>query len=326
MLKPHLKIQNLKNIQFIFAGSPEFAAFILKRLLTAGLRPQIVLTVPDKPVGRKQLLTPPPVKIFAQKQGLEIIQPKTLKADQELIDKLKQLKLDVTITAALGLIVPKELLEIPEHGWLNIHPSLLPKYRGPSPMQTAILNGDQEIGTSIMLMDQGLDTGPIIAQKKMPIQPDDTNQTLSVKLATLSADLLISTLPNYLAGEIRPQPQDESQVSQTKIITKQDGKIDWSKSAQEIERQFRAFTPWPGIYTFWQNKILKVTDLEVINAVKKNPSTEIGKVTLNPDKKIIVQTGSEKIVLKRVQLAGKKEMSIKDFLIGHPAFSNAKLK
>ncbi len=227
--------------KIIFLGTPQFAVPILEKLASSNYKPAAVFCAPGKPVGRRQILTPPPVKIAAQKHNIPVFQPKDKK---ELVDQLKNLGGQLIISAAFGLILPKEILDAPAYGCLNIHPSLLPRYRGASPVQAAILNGDSETGVTIFKMDAGVDTGPIIKSSKFKIQNSKlAAPEMTKELSELGADLLLEILPDWLAGKITPKPQDDSQASYSPQIKKEDGQIDWRKSAQDIERQIRALPP-----------------------------------------------------------------------------------
>ncbi len=282
----------LKSImKIIFMGTPEFGAIILDKLCQTSLKPILVITAPDKPVGRKQIITPPPVKVLAQKYNIQVAQPEKILNLKSLIFNLKP---DLIVVAAYGQILPKEILEIPKYGCLNVHPSLLPKYRGSSPIQYTILNGDKKTGVTIMLMDEKMDHGPIITNCELRIANYKyTLKGLEKKLANLGANLLIETIPKWIQGKIKPKPQNELEATYTKIIKKQDGKIDWQKSAQEIERQIRAFNPWPGTYTIYNKKRLKILKTEILKG---------------------------RLIIKKVQLEGKRPMNFKDFLNGHPDF------
>lgn len=281
-----------KNLKMIFVGTSEFGAIILEKMIKAGYRPILVITMPDKPVGRKQIITPPLVKLIAQKYDLPIEQPEKIK---DLKPKIENLNPDLIIVADYGQIIPKEILDLPKYGCLNIHPSLLPKYRGPSPIQATILNGDKETGVTIIKMTEKIDAGPIIAQSKFKNQISKMNfLQLRNKLAELGAELLIKTIPFWINGQIKPKKQLEKKATFTKILKKEDGLINWQKSAEEIERQIRALNPWPGTYTFYQGKRLKILEAEAIN---------------------------HQLVIKKVQLEGKKPVAFKDFLHGHPDFN-----
>jgi methionyl-tRNA formyltransferase len=217
--------------------------------------------------------------------------------------------------AAYGQILPKEILEIPKHGCLNVHPSLLPKYRGPTPVQTAILNGDEETGVTVIKMTEKIDAGDIVASTKYEVRSTKIfYKDLEKALAELGAKLLIETIPKWIKGEIKPKPQDESKATYTKILKKEDGHINWSKSAEEIERQIRALNPEPGVFTEYSEKILKILESEVLeNDIKK----QIGEVFLIKDRKLVVQTGKDCLIIKKLQLEGGKSLEAQDFLRGH---------
>ena len=306
-------------------GTPEFGAIILEELSKSDFKPILVITELDKPVGRKQILSSPPVKIVAEKYNIPILQPEKL---QVTSCELQELKPDLIIIAAYGQILPKEILDIPKQGCLNIHPSLLPKYRGPSPLQFTILNGAKETGVTIIKMDEKIDQGPILAKRELKIpNPKISYEKLLKELAELGANLPIETIPKWLKGEIKAIPQDESKASYTKLLKKEDGKIDWTKSAEEIERQVRAFNPWPGTFAKIQNakskmqndnvkcKILKILKAEVLITPKKR---KIGEIFLTDDKKLAIQTGQNCLIILKLQLEGKKPMNSRDFLNGYP--------
>jgi len=219
--------------KIVFLGTPEFGAIILEGLVKNNYKPILVITPPDKPTGRKQILTPPPVKTTARKYNILVAQPEKVRDYQPEIENLKP---DLIIAAAYGQILPKEILEIPRYGCLNIHPSLLPKYKGPSPMQTAILNGDKETGITIFLMDEKIDHGKIVSNLRFSISNKRiTSQKLSQKLAELGVKLLIETIPKWIGGEIKTRAQNDSKATYTKPLKKEDGRIDWKKSSAEIE-------------------------------------------------------------------------------------------
>ncbi len=325
-------------MKFIFLGTPLFGAIILEGLIKNNYKPSLVITAPNKPVGRKQIITPSPVKIIAEKYNIPVSQPTKIKS--RFISGINP---DLGIVSAYGQIIPKEILKIPKYGFINIHPSLLPKYRGPSPIQTAILNGDKKTGLTIILIDEKIDHGPILAQREWEIpnyKSQITNKfqipiikitykELSKKLAELSIELLVETIPKWISGEIKPQPQDESRATFTKIIRKEDGRIDWSKPAEQIERQIRAFYPWPGSFAFFKktarqslasrgpaaagrrntdrdsNKTLSVKILETEIAEKENP------------KKFSVKCGKNYLIIKKLQPEGKKPITGGDFKRGY---------
>lgn len=298
--------------KIVFLGTPEFALPTLEALIKNDLAPALVVTQPDKKVGRKQNLALPPIKEMALGNNLAIAQPNNKK---ELADIFSHQNFEVAILVAYGMIIPDEIINQPKFGFLNLHPSLLPKYRGPAPIQTVLLNGDNKTGVSIIKLVKAIDAGPIIAQKEIKIESTDNAQILHDKLARLGAELLVKVLADYLAGQIKPKLQDESQATFTKIIEREDGLIDWSKSAQQIACQFRAFYPWPGVFTHLAGKRLKIADLGVLEGVLED-NLASGAVFLGPNSELAVKCGQGTVQLKTVQLEGKKEMSGQEFLRG----------
>lgn len=311
-----------EKLKIIFMGTPEFGAIILEGLIKKEYKPVLVITSPDKPIGRKQVLTPSLVKVFAQKYGISVIQPLKIKDAKNKIEKLNP---DLIILAAYGKIIPKEILDIPKHGSLNIHPSLLPRWRGPSPVQYTILNGDKETGVTIMKMAEKVDSGSILAQKEIKLEGNETDDTLHDKLGKLGADLLVETIAKWLKGEIKEKTQDESKATYTKILKKEDGRINWQKSAKEIERQIRAFYPWPGTFALAENKIIKILKGRILKTLDST-TYPVGKTLVAPQNHLCVQTGEGFLVIERLQLEGKKEMNSEDFLRGHPDFIGTVLK
>ncbi len=330
-------------MKLIFFGTPEFAVPVLKALIDTGYVVAAVITKPDEPVGRKQILTPPPIKSWIMKHetwNIPILQPKKL--DKEFTFQVSSFKPDLIVVAAYGKIIPKEILDIPSHGTLNVHPSLLPKYRGASPIQYAILNGDKETGITIMEIDEEMDHGPILVNSKLPIADSDTYETLSKKLAELGAKLLVKTIPDYFLGKIETIEQDHSKATYTKIIKKEDGKIDFKKSAEEIERMTRAYYPWPTTWAVWRQqeaknkkRVLKILEIELFeenftkSAIVDFVKWPVGKVFLigeNNEKKLSVKCGEKSLIIKKLQLEGGKTLLAKDFLNGHRDFTGSVLK
>jgi len=259
-------------MKFVFFGTPEFAAIILEKLINAGYVPEAVVCNPDRPVGRKKIITPPPTKVLAEKYGIKIHQPETL-ANSKF--EIRNSKLDFFVVAAYSQIIPKEILSIPRLGTIGVHPSLLPKYRGSSPIQSAILNGDEETGVSLYLMDDKMDHGQILSQRKLEFPISNFQfSILYQKLSELSADLLIETLPKFLNSEIKPLFQDESQSTYTKKFTTEDGRVDPEdlsaaqngaslEKAIMIERKIRALNPEPGVFTFINEKRVKLLEAKI---------------------------------------------------------------
>ena len=259
-----------QKLKIIFIGTPEFGAIILKELIKNKYKLALVITAPDKPVGRKQTITSLPVKVLAKKYKISILQPEKI---SNVESKIKKLKPDLIVVAGYGEIIPKQILDIPKYSSLNIHPSLLPKYRGASPVQFAILDGDEKTGVTIILMTEKLDQGPILSSLEYVIKDSKvTYQKLEKELASWGAQLLIETIPKWIKGQIKPQPQSKSRVSYARILKKEDGKINWKKKAEEIERQVRAFDPWPSAFCKANNKILKIWKASVLEQTKTAPS------------------------------------------------------
>ncbi|GMQ94938.1 MAG: methionyl-tRNA formyltransferase [Patescibacteria group bacterium] len=244
----------------VFFGTPQFAVYVLEELENIGLVPSLVVTAPDRPAGRKLTLTPPPVKVWAEKHSIPVLQPEKL--DDEFRYKLQVASYKLFIVAAYGKILPKEILDIPEHGTLNVHPSLLPKYRGPSPIESAILSGDEETGIAIMLVDEEMDHGPILESRTLTIG-DQNKEELGEKLFRLGGQLLADIIPKLIDGEIKATPQDHALATYTKKIVKGDGLIDLSDDPKTNWRKFRAYRGWPGTYFFTENGArVKITDAE----------------------------------------------------------------
>lgn len=316
-----------EKIKIVFWGTPEFAAPALKKLCQSGYKPALVVTRPDQPTGRGLHSAASVVKNIAREEKLKIAQPLNPNSP-DFLEKLKEEKPDIFIVAAYGKILGKNLLAIPAFGALNIHPSLLPRYRGASPIQSAILSGDEETGATIILMDEETDHGPILTQKKVPINKDDTTASLSKKLAEKSADLLLKTLPLWLAGKISPQLQEESLATNTAVLTKEDGEIKWSDSAEEIARRIRAYCPWPGTFTHFEisggRKILKIISAGPQPENQEIKELEPGRATV-ADKEWLVKCGEGALKIEKVQMEGKQEIGAKEFLNGYPSLSDKKL-
>lgn len=295
--------------RIVFMGSPEFAVPTLQALAEA--YPVVgVVTQPDKPAGRGRKPTPPPVKRIAEALGLPVMQPRRLRAP-EAYEQLAAWQPDLIVVAAYGQILRPNVLALPRYGCINVHASLLPRWRGASPIQHAILHGDAETGITIMLMDEGMDTGPILTQEALPIAPDDTAGTLSPKLSALGARLLLETLPGYLAGDIQPRPQPEEGVTYAPLLKKEDGRLDFTEPAAALARRVRAFNPWPGTFTEWQGKLLKIHRAHAA----PQPSPGAGE-RLVVEGRPAIGTGEGVLVLDEVQPAGKKPMPGEVFLRG----------
>ena len=309
--------------RIIFMGTPEFAVPVLEALTQTNHSIVGVFTRLDKPGGRCGKLQPSPVTQLAASRALPIFQPKTLRRD-ESIALVRDLQPDLIVVSAYGLILPREVLAIPPRGCVNTHASLLPRHRGAAPISAAILAGDAETGVTLMQMDEGIDTGPILAQRASPIARDATTGSLTTQLANLAAELLIEHLPRMLAGDIAPQTQDESRATYAKMIEKKEGLIDWSLSAEEIARRVRAFNPWPSAYTFWNGMSLKILRAEPV-LVPQSPLQEPGQV-VERGKNIKVMCGRDALILREIQLAGKRAMKVEEFVRGQRNFVGSVLK
>ena len=297
----------------VFMGTPDFAIPSLEALC-ARHQVALVITQPDRRQGRGQKLLPSPVKATALRYGLPVWQPTTLRTP-EAIDRLRATDADVYITAAIGFILSPAVLTLPPHGCLNLHASLLPRWRGAAPVSAAILSGDPETGVTLMQMDEGLDTGPILAQVRCPIAPDDTTETLTRRLAQMGADLLIDVLPRWTGGQIVPQAQPEG-ATFSRRLSKEAGWIDWRLPAPALERMTRAYDPWPGAYTTYRGQRLKIVRAQALpDRYDARPS---GYVILLPDQRVAITTGQGVLVLHEVQLAGKRAVSIDAFCRGYP--------
>jgi methionyl-tRNA formyltransferase len=305
------------KVRIVFMGTPQFAVTILESLLQSAYEVLAVYTQPDKPAGRGRPVVLPPVKRLALERQIQVIQPKTFKS-REVVEQLASFQPELIIVAAFGAILPPEVLSLPKFACLNVHPSLLPRHRGPSPVANTVLCGDELAGVTIMLMDAGLDTGPILAQEKVGISFMDSTGSLSSKLAEVGASLLLETLPKWLGGELKQQAQDETQATYSKLITSKDAEIDWHLSALELWRRVRAYNPWPSCYTWCQGKRLRIHRAIPLGDVAKG---EIGKViALAEPPGVGVVTGQGILGLCQVQLEGRREMAVEDFVRGKRDF------
>jgi methionyl-tRNA formyltransferase len=312
----------VKNI--VFMGTPEFSVPSLEALLRTDFRVVAVYTQPDRKAGRGQQVAASAVKQRALSRGLNVIQIEKFK-DAGTVEGLMALAPDLIVVAAFGLILPTEVLNLPKFGCLNIHPSLLPRYRGASPVATAILQGDEITGVSIMLLDAGMDTGPILNQREVTISDEDTADSLGLKLSKTGAELLIETLPLWIEGRIKPRPQDESAAIYSKMIKKEDGEIDWRLTTRELWCRVRAFDPWPGCYTVWHGKRLKLVKvLPLYGEESSEPGKVIGLPHQGPAA-VGVQTGDGILGLVEVQLEGRREMPAEEFARGQRDFIGSSL-
>lgn len=297
----------------VFFGTPDFAVPFLSALIEeADIDVASVVCQPDKPVGRKKIIMAPATKALAEKNGIEVYQPKSLKKNDAVV-QLASYEADVFVVVAYGKIIPQTILDIPKNGSLNVHPSLLPEYRGPAPMQAAIASGDDQTGITIMLLDAGMDTGPILAQATLSLDADETYTSLQEKVHRDGPKLLVETLKRHIAGDITPIPQDDDRATLTSLLSREDGKIDWSAPMIQIERKVRAYDPWPGTWTTWNGKRLKILKAAPADF---DPEHAPGTVAVK-EGKILVDCHDGTLDIQKLQLEGKPPMNPKEFLAGN---------
>lgn len=302
-------------------GTPEFAIPVLDALHAyAGVELVAVYTPPDRKRGRGQTLEPSPVKTRAQELGIPVVQPGTFR-NAEAVAQLESNRPDVIVVAAYGRLLPPDVLAIPRYGCLNLHPSLLPKYRGPAPVAGAILAGDAITGVSLMLLDEGMDTGPIVAQRERMIDASDDAAVLTETLFADGAELLMDSLPGWMSGSIEAVEQDGDLATYTNKLERSDGAADWGLSADLLARRQRAFAPWPGLYTTWEGKELKLLEVVPVPGADVGP----GLVTSAADAEIAVGTGDGLLGVRRLQLAGRRASTDGEFLRGYPEFRGSRL-
>jgi methionyl-tRNA formyltransferase len=309
-----------QSLTFVFCGTPRFAVPTLEALVHAGFQVALVVTQPDKPRGRGLALTPSPVKQSALALDLPITQPESIKNNDEFRAQLTALKPDAIIVVGYGRIIPQWMIDLPRLGNINLHASLLPKYRGAAPVQWAIARGETVTGVSTMRIDAGLDTGDILLQKEIPINLTDTAETLAPTLAAVGADLVVESLHGLQAGTIRPRPQDDAQATLAPILKKEDGRIDFRLSAQEVFNRLRGFQPWPGAFTAFRGKNLHVWD-----AATSQRSLPPGELLVENDRLFVGCEGGTALALLEVQPEGKKRMAVRDFIHGYRPQTGEKL-
>ncbi len=297
-------------MRVVFLGTPAFVVQPLRRLVEAGHEIVAVVTQPDRPAGRARAPQPPPVKQAALDLGLPVVQPDTLR-DPEAVEQLRALRPDVGVVAAYGEILRRNVLEIPPLGYLNIHPSLLPLYRGPSPVAAAILAGDAVTGVTVMLLERAMDAGPILAQASLPLAHEARTGPLTEQLFAMGANLLVGALPLYAAGELVPEPQDHTRATITRMLVKDDGRLDWREPAVKLERAVRAYDPWPGAWTMFLDQPLKI-----IRATVEAGVVEAAPGTILDTPALLVATGDGRLRLDEVQPAGKRRMAGPDWRRG----------
>ena len=300
-------------------GTPEFGVPTLEHLAGSGLRVVGVYTQPDRPSGRGKKTRKSPVKVLAEARGLPVFQPKTL-STQEARAEMESLKPDVAVVAAYGLILPKWTLDLPTYGVLNVHPSMLPRHRGPAPVVNAILEGDEETGVTVMKVEPKVDSGPILRSVSLEIGPRETTGDLTKRLAEMGARLLVETLRDWVRGLIEPIVQDDSLATFSRKATRGDGEINWALPAVEIDRIIRAYDPWPGSFTTWIGRRLKVLEVEPF----EGGEGEVGTVSEGKGG-VVVQTGRGQLALRKVQPEGRRGMGMEAFILGRPEFIGTRL-
>lgn len=322
-----------KPTRVIFMGTPDFAVPSLRALIAGaassawpdGLEVVSVVTRPDKPVGRGRQLVYSPVKQLALDAGLTVFQPGPLR-QPEAQAALREMAPDLIVVAAFGQILPRVVLDLPAHGCLNVHASLLPRWRGAAPIAAAIRAGDAETGVTIMRMEEGLDTGAIISARATPIGADETTGALTERLAMLGADLLMDTLPGWLTGEITPAPQDEALATMTRPLRKEDGRLDWRLPAPELARLVRSVTPWPGAFTTWDGRLFKILDATPIAREQAaSPGACYPLPSGDARGALACACSDGALALNVIQLEGKRPVSSADALRGYPALAHATL-
>lgn len=300
-------------MKIVYMGTPDFSVGPLKALVEAGHEVTAVVTQPDKAKGRSGKLQGTPVKECAESLGIPVWTPVKIKAP-ESVAQLKEYEADVYVVAAFGQILSQEILDIPRYGCLNIHASLLPKYRGAAPIQWAILDGEKETGVTIMQMDAGIDTGDMLLKKVIPIADDETGGSLFDKLALVGSELIVEALDKLEKGELKAEKQNDAESCYAKMLKKDMGHIDWNDSAEKIERTVRGLNPWPSAYTALGGKTLKIWEAAPVN---KESEGEPGTVSAVSRESVCINCGSGQLELLSVQLEGKKRMAVKDFLLGN---------
>lgn len=301
----------MAGLRIVFMGTPDFACPTLTRLIDRGEDVIAVVTQPDRPKGRGQKLVPPPVKVIAEEHGIPVLQPLKVRAP-EVVAHIRELNPDLIVVVAFGQILPQSLLDIPRHGCINIHASLLPRYRGAAPLNWCLINGETETGITTMMMDAGLDTGDMLVKRSIPIGSDEDAQSLHDRLSLLGADTIDETLDRLMAGTLTREKQDDSLTCYAPMLKKEDGLIDWTREPRQIKNLVRGFTPWPGAYTSLDNRTLKLYKV----AVAEEAGTP-GEVIAAGKDGILVACGSGSIRIEELQLEGRKRLSAAEFLAGY---------
>jgi len=311
-------------LRLVFCGTPQFAVPTLEALIVAGHEIPLVVTQPDRPVGRKQTLTAPPVKQTALAHNLEVTQPEKIKNNAEFRARLETIAPDAIVVVAYGRIIPRWMLDLPRLGCINLHGSLLPKYRGAAPIQWAVAMGETVTGNTTMLLEEGLDTGPMLLQQQIPIRPEQTSVDLFEELAVIGAPLVVETLAGLASGTIQPQPQDHSKAILAPILTREDGHMDFAaRTAAELWNRWRGFQPWPGAFAILDGKKLIVHKLEPVPT--PDPNAQPGQFIVNGSHLYIACAAGTAIEVLELQPEGRNRMSAADFLRGNPNLADKRL-
>lgn len=312
-------------MKIVFMGTPDFSVGALEAIIEAGHQVSAVVTQPDKPKGRKKELQMSPVKECALRHGIPVFQPIKIRTP-EAVEELRTYEADVFVVAAFGQILSEEILQMPRYGCINIHASLLPKYRGAAPIQWVILNGEAETGITIMQMDKGIDTGDMFLKCVVPLEPKETGESLSDKLREAGAGLIVKALPMLERGELVPEKQNEAEATYVSVLKKSQGHIDWTKDAISIERLVRGLNSWPSAYTYYNGKSLKIWEAEPVQEEQQSLSQKAGIITRVEKDAFYVKTGDGLLKITELQMEGKKRMRVTDFLRGYSLQAGAVLE
>jgi len=311
-------------MKVVFFGTPDFAVPTLEKLVASRHEVVLVVSRPDRPVGRRQVLTAPPVIEVAQNLEIECLQPKDLKSD-EIDARIKEIGADAVVVVAYGKLIPGRLLEIPRHGFVNLHPSLLPRHRGPSPIQWALVCGDRATGVTTMQIDEDMDTGPLLLQHRVSIEPGETAETLAPRLAEIGAEFIVRTLDELEEGTLQPRPQPSDGANTTPMLRRNFAKVDWSMPARQLVNRLRGFTPWPGLYTKFRGGRLKIHGLDEIKPPPRGGEKPGTVISAEPDG-VVVRCGKGTAArITEVQREGRRRMPVDAFLIGERVASGEAL-
>lgn len=315
-------------MKIVFFGTPQFALPFLQELIKdREIEVAAVVTQPDKPSGRGGKVTPPPIKLAAQNAAITLFQPTSLKTNPSVEKLLRDIRADVFVVVAYGKMIPKRILDIPLKGVVNVHPSLLPRHRGPSPLQWAIAEGDSQSGVAIMLLDEGMDTGPLLASEHISLDADETYESLVKKVRQIGPTLLVLTLKRYMDGKIIPIPQNEAKATHTRLLEREDGHVRWSEGITNIERKHRAYSPWPGSWSVWKRNDGSVMRLKFLKLRPVDFHADVTPATVTiKDDRMYIDASDGTLEILELQPEGKSKMRSSDFIQGHPDVHGALLE